>query len=144
MAIYLDTSLVVSLYTIDKNSQAATAAIASCSEPPILTTLCQVEVINAFGLQQFRGEVSPERGNFAFESFEDDLRSGVYRVLALPEQTFRQAGLVARKHTPQLGIRSMDLLHVAAALELGAEDFFSFDVQQRRLAQAVGLKVNAI
>jgi predicted nucleic acid-binding protein len=144
MAIYLDTSLVVSLYIIDANSEAAATAIAFCSDPPILTTLCQVEVINAFSLQQFRGEITAARANFAVESFEDDLRSGVYRVLALPEFTFRQAALVSRRHTPQLGIRSMDLLHVAAALELGAAAFFSFDIQQRRLAEAVGLPLNAL
>src|ERR1700761_6436093 len=128
MATYLDSSLVVSLYAIDANSQAAAATIALCSEPPILTTLCQVEVINAFSLLQFRAEITPARANFAVESFEDDLRSGVYRVLALPELTFRQAAMVSRKHTPRLGIRSMDLLHVAAALELKAADFFSFDL----------------
>jgi hypothetical protein len=144
MAIYLDTSLVVSLYIIDANSKAAAKAVATCSEPPLLTTLCQVEVINAFSLQQFRGEITAARANFAVESFEDDLRSGVYRVLALPEFTFRQASLISRKHTPQLGIRSMDLLHVAAALEFGAEAFFSFDIRQRELAEAVGLKVNMI
>ena len=144
MATYLDASLVVSLYAIDANSHAAAATIALCSEPPILTTLCQVEVINAFSLLQFRAEITPARANFAVESFEDDLRSGVYRVLALPELTFRQAAMVSRKHTPRLGIRSMDLLHVAAALELKAADFFSFDLQQRQLAEAVGLRLNVL
>jgi predicted nucleic acid-binding protein len=38
--------------------------------------------------------------------------------------------------------RTADLLHVAAALELGASDFFSFDRQQRKMAEAAGLKLN--
>ena len=35
----------------------------------------------------------------------------------------------------------IDLLHVAIALECGAQIFLSFDKRQRRLAKAAGLKV---
>jgi predicted nucleic acid-binding protein len=38
--------------------------------------------------------------------------------------------------------RSFDILHVAAALELGATKFWSFDDRQKRLAEEVGLRVN--
>ena len=47
-----------------------------------------------------------------------------------------------RQTTARLGTRTADLLHVAAALELGAECLYSFDQQQRKLARAVGLKVS--
>jgi hypothetical protein len=36
----------------------------------------------------------------------------------------------------------VDLLHVAAALELAAEYLYTFDQQQRKLARAVGFKTN--
>jgi hypothetical protein len=39
------------------------------------------------------------------------------------------------------GQRTIDLLHVALALECAADTFLSFDRRQRRLAEAVGLKV---
>jgi hypothetical protein len=38
-------------------------------------------------------------------------------------------------------VRSLDILHVAIALELGATLFLTFDHAQKRLAQAAGLKV---
>jgi len=36
--------------------------------------------------------------------------------------------------------RDLDTLHVASALELKAERFWTFDERQKRLARAVGLK----
>ena len=44
----------------------------------------------------------------------------------------------------RLGTRTADLLHVAAALELGSDWFYSFDRQQRKLAQAAKLNVQSI
>jgi hypothetical protein len=40
------------------------------------------------------------------------------------------------------GTRTADLLHVAAALELGVDWLYSFDLQQRKLAQTLRLKLN--
>jgi len=37
---------------------------------------------------------------------------------------------------------TLDTLHVASALELGAERFWTFDERQAKLARAVGLKVS--
>ena len=38
------------------------------------------------------------------------------------------------------GHRAFDILHVAAAVHLGADEFLTFDSNQRRLALATGLK----
>lgn len=70
MLVYLDTSLVVSVYTIDANSSAAVHALSLCDEPPVLSTLCQLEVINAFSLQVFRKDVTTKRSQFALDGFE--------------------------------------------------------------------------
>jgi predicted nucleic acid-binding protein len=39
------------------------------------------------------------------------------------------------------GHRSLDVLHVATALHLGAREFLTFDANQRKLATAEKLKV---
>lgn len=44
------------------------------------------------------------------------------------------------RYTPKLATRSLDLLHVAAALLLGAKVFYSFDERQRQAAAGEGLK----
>ena len=43
--------------------------------------------------------------------------------------------------TVKLGCRTMDILHVACAVEISATGFFSFDKRQQSLAKAAGLKL---
>ena len=50
---------------------------------------------------------------------------------------------MVRRHGPILGVRTLNSLHTAAALELGADKFWTFKERQARLAQAVGLDTGA-
>jgi hypothetical protein len=59
--------------------------------------------------------------------------------LSLAGVWVRASDLSAR-HTTRIGCRSLDILHVAAALELGAVRFLSFDGRQRQLARRAGLR----
>ena len=43
------------------------------------------------------------------------------------------------RYGPKLGVRTLDTLHVACALKLRAEQFWTFDSRQTKLAKAVGL-----
>ena len=43
------------------------------------------------------------------------------------------------EYTPVLGVRSLDILHVAIALSLHAKTFLTFDDRQRALAVQAGL-----
>lgn len=144
MLAYLDTSLVVSLYTIDVNTRAAIHALSRCKRPPLLSTLCQLEAMNAFGLLVFRKSLTPDLFQFALNSLDDDIRSGIYQMKEMPESAFLRARHLSRDHAPLIGIRTADLLHVAVALELGATTLLTFDVQQRKLAEAVGLELNPL
>lgn len=45
------------------------------------------------------------------------------------------------KETPRTGCRTMDILHVAGALQIKPTVFISFDRRQRDLAGLVGLSV---
>jgi predicted nucleic acid-binding protein len=49
---------------------------------------------------------------------------------------------LARRYGPKLGMRTLDTLRVACALELKAERFWTFDERQAKLAKAGGLKTS--
>jgi predicted nucleic acid-binding protein len=68
-----------------------------------------------------------------------DLSEGVLLLKPLPEGVFDRAMRMARRRTPQLGTRTLDLLHVASALKLQADTFYTFDRNQEKLARAEGL-----
>ena len=48
---------------------------------------------------------------------------------------------LSARHTPGKGHRFADILHVATALHLGTDQFLTFDNNQRKLAEAEGLKI---
>jgi predicted nucleic acid-binding protein len=102
----------------------------------------ELEVVNAMGLRVFRKEVSATQAQSSLNDFEKDLRAGVFQLRPLTEQIFERAHQLSHRTTPKLGTRTADLLHVATALELSADYLYSFDLQQRKLARVVRLKLN--
>jgi predicted nucleic acid-binding protein len=51
------------------------------------------------------------------------------------------ASQLSNRHALEIGVRYLDMLHVASAVLLKADRFLTFDLRQRRLAKAVGLDV---
>jgi predicted nucleic acid-binding protein len=140
---YFDTSFLVSLYSVDANSALAIRSLRAQKAPMRITAFTEFEFVNALSLRVFRKEISTEEAQASRDDFELDLRQAVLQLYPLPENVFRRAQGLSRQYTARLGTRAGDLLHVAAALELGSDTFLSFDRQQRKLAQAVKLKLNA-
>jgi len=60
----------------------------------------------------------------------------------MPEQAFELCADLARRYGTKFGMRTLDSLHVASALELKADRFWTFDERQGKLAKAMGLKVS--
>ena len=48
---------------------------------------------------------------------------------------------LSERYTATLGLRTLDILHVATALELRADTLASFDIRQRKLAASEGLEL---
>jgi predicted nucleic acid-binding protein len=142
--IYLDTSFLVSFYSTDANSAAAVQVMHTAAGAQFLTTFAELEVVNALGRRVFRKEVAPAQAQSSLNDFEQDLRAGIFQLKPLPDSVFGRARHLSRQTTPRLGTRTVDVLHVAAALEPGSDWFQSFARQQRKLVQAVKLKVNPL
>ena len=142
MKIYADSSFLVSLYSADSNWATATRAMQASTGECFVSTLGELEVVNAFGLRVFRKEVSAVQAQSSVVDFEEDLRDGILQLRGLSDSMFERARQLSQETTAKLGTRTADLLHVAAALELGADFLYSFDQQQRKLAHAVRLKLN--
>jgi predicted nucleic acid-binding protein len=141
---YLDSSFAVSLYSPDANYLNAFHLMQSTSDSLLISMLCELETLNAFRLRVFRKEATPQEADRSIRYFELDLDSGVLERQPVPVRSFSRANQVSIQYAAQLGVRTADLLHIAAALELGSTEFFSFDIQQRKLADAVGLTLNPI
>jgi predicted nucleic acid-binding protein len=142
--IYLDASLVFSLHFRDSNTFEAMRLMGTATESLLVSALCEMETINAFGLQVFRSEMSARNMDNAVKDLESDLRSGFMQWRSIPEAAFTRAKALSRKIAPSIGVRAPDLLHIAAAFELGAKSIYTFDQKQHQAAQAAGLTVNPL
>jgi predicted nucleic acid-binding protein len=60
----------------------------------------------------------------------------------MPDHAFEVCADLARRYGSKLGVRTLDSLHVACALELKAERFWTFDERQAKLAKAQGMKIS--
>jgi predicted nucleic acid-binding protein len=141
LSIYADTSFLVSLYVLDANSAAAAARMKRAKLPLSVSSLGELELTNAICLRVFRKELSRGEAKAALTLIRNDIGAEVLRVTAISIAAFERAKRIARKQTPLLGSRTLDVLHVALALALKAEGFYTFDERQRRLAAAEGLAV---
>jgi hypothetical protein len=142
--IYLDSSVLVSMHIHDVNTPAALVLVRGTDDALLMSSLAEFETVNAFSLRVFRNEMLPINRDNAVRDLDDDVLSGLLMLLPLPDSAFARAKALALTLTPTIGVRALDLLHVAAALELGASSLFTFDQKQHRTAQAAGLAVNPL
>ena len=141
MSTYADTSFLVSLYAPDANSDVAIARMREAELPILLTPLTELELVNAMSLRLFRQDLRSSEVKAAQSLIRRDLTEGVLQLKPLPLGVFDRAKRLSLHRTPQLGTRTLDILHVASALELRADTFYTFDHSQEALARAEGLIV---
>jgi hypothetical protein len=140
--VYADTGFLVSLFLEETTSVAADQALVGLKGPLMLTPLTVLELRNALNLAIVRKGLTVTERDALWHEFEEQRRGGFFADrLVETGALYYRAQVLSDRHTPTHAARSLDLLHVAAALLLGAELFLSFDERQRRVAAAEGLVV---
>jgi len=139
---YADTGFIASLYLPEATSTRAIAAARRLKEALPVTPLILLEFRNALNLAVKRGGIDGAERETIWRTFEGDLADGIFVHAPLStSEVYRKARELSDRHTPKVGTRSLDLLHVAAALTLGAKEMFTFDERQAKAAKAEGLKI---
>jgi predicted nucleic acid-binding protein len=136
---YADTSFLVSLYLEDVHSHQADRMLPELTDC-FLTPLQRAEWFHAITQHVFRGSMSESEARELCRLFEQDIRTGPWREAAVPDNAFELCADLARRYGPKFGLRTLDTLHVACAMELKAERFWTFDERQGKLAKAQGMK----
>jgi len=139
LSTYIDSSFLVSLYLTDEHSRGARHRVLS-SSVTLFTPLHQAEWSHAVAQHVFRKELSPTEAESVESQLRDDLAAGVWVRADLPENALEVCADLGRRWVPKLGVRTLDTLHVACALQFKVEQFLTFDHRQRQLAKAVGLR----
>ena len=134
-----DSSFLVSCYSFDSHSEAAGISLAASAPDLLISPLTVLEVSNALYAKLFRRIASEAETRSALQAFRADIANEALRLVPLPASSWERSRDLATHYTPIWGVRSLDILHVAVALEMKAESFLTFDAKQAQLARAEGL-----
>jgi hypothetical protein len=85
--------------------------------------------------------MTPTEADRVHRELAEDRAGGVWPGIEVPDAAFEVCADLGRRHGPKLGVRTLDTLHVAFAVVLQAERFWTFDDRQEKLARAVGLTI---
>lgn len=142
MTTYIDSSVLVKVYCLEPTSPQALALLRHVETPFLFTPLHAIEIKNALRLKLYRKELTQFQMRGALGNLQNDIESEFLQHQDLDLRAlFEQAESLSAAHTAAIGTRSLDTLHVAAALLIGCRLFVSFDRRQRALAHIEGLKV---
>jgi predicted nucleic acid-binding protein len=139
LTVYADSSFFVSIYLEDRHSKTAEQLISSGTRV-WFTPLHYAECTHAVVQQVFHKNLPATDAQQAYSHLEKDRAAGLWVEAEMPEQVFDVCADLARRYGPRMGVRTLDSLHVACALQLKAELFWTFDERQAKLAKAAGLK----
>jgi predicted nucleic acid-binding protein len=139
---YVDSSFLVSSYITDAHSTRVDQRMA-LGFSIWITPFNHAELANAIYQQVFLKRLTLVEAQKVWGEFQRDYLSGLWTPVEFPRRAWETCAGLARQYTPTLGVRTLDSLHVACALELKAERFWTFDERQARLAEAVGLETRA-
>jgi len=141
LKIYFDTGLLLKLYSFEPNSDQAVALIQSHGTPIILSGLQQTELRNALHRKRARGEITAAQLKKALKDLQRDLDAGVFHIPQLDwPEIWAKADRLTVKYVRTTSCRTLDILHVAVALQLGVKIFGTTDQRQLLLARKAGLK----
>jgi hypothetical protein len=140
--IYVDPSALLKLYLHQPDSQRMAGWRGKIRGPLAVTHQGRVELVNGIALAAHRRLISGEAFDVALAALDNDFDQGRYsQADLLWRATLKRAAELSRAYTMSLGTRSLNVFHIASAIELGFRSFATFDVRQQKLVKEVGLKL---
>lgn len=137
--IYLDTSALVKLYVLEAGSAFVQSCLSGQDEPIPIWELQEAELANALHLKVFRKEWTEEEAGLQIGNFQSRRRRGLYFFPEIDRTALLRDFHQLSRETPRTGCRTMDIFHVACALQIPSCRFLTFDGRQAALARFAGL-----
>jgi len=134
MKAYLDSSAFAKRFIEESGSNGVESICTKASELG-LSVLCVPEIVSALSRRLREHTLTHTQYNAAKRRLLDDVRDA--DIISLTPSVIGSAIMIIETSP----VRAMDALHIACALEWGAELFASSDKQQLSAAKRAGLKI---
>jgi len=140
--VYVDPSALARLYVHQAGSREMAAWRTKTQGTLAVTHHGRTEIVNAICRVSFLGHLDADGLAEALGDLAGDFATGRLRLADLLwRAALDRAEELSRVHTPKLGTRALDVLHVACALELKLRGFLTLEARQQALAGAVGFRL---
>jgi hypothetical protein len=122
--VYVDTSVIVALLTLEPATPAVMKWYAGLKELPVSSDWLLTEFSSALSIKLRSGQLSEAAARAVRREFLL-LSSGGLRLVQVSRTAFKAAAEMSQSHKP--GLRSGDSLHLAIAQEIGAKTIATLD-----------------
>ena len=137
--IYWDTCCVLKLYARESDSEFWLKTAAKETSALHISQLTRSELAFALVAKEQRKELKPGAADILLSKFEQDIQRGLYHPIPLSISVIDRSTRLAR-HLRQLGLRTLDGLHLATALESGCSRIATQDRRLLKATQEAGLE----
>ena len=130
------------LYVREESSDTVARFLAARGESVTVNNLHDLEIRNALRLKRFRDEIDDGQLAASMAMLDTDLAAGrLIRGRIDWPSICAEAERLSAAMAVSTGVRTIDLLHIAAALGQVSSGLVSLDHRQRAAARASGLEV---
>ena len=136
--VYVDTSVLVALYTREAMSAVVSRWYAACTDDLISAVWCVTEFASALGIKQRTGQINAAESQTAWQQFERMCANDLH-LLPVEPVTFHRAAVLTMDTTS--GLRAGDALHLAVALGAKAKGMATLDEVLAKNAKKVKLRI---
>jgi hypothetical protein len=139
--VYVDTSVLVALYTREPKSADVSRWYAACADELVSAAWCVSEFASALAIKQRTGQIAEADAQTAWRQFERMCAGDLY-LLPVEPATCHSAAILSLDVAS--GLRAGDALHLAAALAAKARGVATLDEVMAKNAKRLRLKLAAI
>lgn len=141
MPAYFDTGTLVPLYVKEDFSPAIKSLVDGRHKFVSIHMFHRLELENALRLKVFRGEMTADLCREVFAGIRTDIDDGRVVLRSVDWiNAFEQARGISESVVSRVGCRTLDLLHVAIAVQWKCDVFVTADDRQLKAARVAGLR----
>lgn len=141
---YIDSGVIAKLYVREANSAQA-AELIEKYETVQINPFHELEIRNTFRSLEGQNAITSMQRSASEHLFDRDIIAGrLDRTVPDWSRVFDLALSLSERYTAETLARSMDILHLAAAISMQSELLITGDRRQSRVAEKTGLKTQLI
>ncbi len=141
--VYMDSSFVLSHLLNDEHTDEARTKIDGLAVSGKISELVLLEFHNMLRRKVGSDGFGSPHAERVIRELEEQIEAGWFEVVSGDWcRVWQRAMGLSSRYASELKVRSLDILHVAFAMESGHKMFWTFDKRQRALAEATGLCVD--